>query len=105
MFWTVNLSEYKLSEYKTRLNQITNPENSKQYCIEVLFFTFPNDWISNHPATVQKLLWSHNISPSSCHWAQVKPTVPNSTEQASWLNQLAMIFQAKYWYGEENNWA
>lgn len=28
----------------------------KQYCIEVLFFTFPNDWNFNHPVTVQKLL-------------------------------------------------
>ncbi len=73
-----------------------------QYCIGVFIFHIPK-WLELESPC---LLLKNNLEPRhitfiwplSSSQTQIHCSHLNRTEQASWLNQLAMTFQAKYWY-------
>lgn len=84
----------------------TNTENSKallHWSFYFPHFQMIGTWITLF--TVQKLFGARTyrlpLATESLSQTQIHCSHLNSTEQASWLNPFAMLFEAKYWYEGE----
>lgn len=93
---------YANRTWQKHIAHTTNTETSKSvlhWSFYFPHFQMPGTWITLF--TVQKLFGATTYRlprATELSQTQIHGSHLNSTEQASWLNQLAMIFQAKYWY-------